>query len=76
MIIDKKEFDELFRNKLKEKMAEKGIDDVALASRSGLRIDYIRNYLTGRYSPMLDSAVKIANGLGCELSELLPEMRK
>lgn len=76
MIIDKKEFDERFRNKLKEKMAEKGIDDADLASRSGLRIDYIRNYLTGRYSPMLDSAVKIANGLGCELSELLPEMRK
>lgn len=76
MIINKKEFDERFRNKLKEKMAEKGIDDATLASRSGLRTDYIRNYLTGRYSPMLDSAVKIANGLGCELSELLPEMRK
>ena len=76
MIIDKKEFDERFRNKLKEKMAEKGIDDATLASRSGLRTDDIRKYLTGRYSPMLDSAVKIANGLGCELSELLPEMRK
>lgn len=76
MIIDKKEFDERFRNKLKEKMAEKGIDDVTLASRSGLRTDVIRNYLAGHYSPMLDSAVKIADGLGCELSELLPKMTK
>lgn len=76
MIIDKKEFDERFRNKLKEKMAEKGIDDVTLARQSGLRTDYIRRYLNGHCGPMLESAVKIADGLGCELSELLPEMTK
>ena len=76
MIISKKEFDERFRIKLKEKMAEKGISDVTLASRSGLRTDYIRRYLSGKCAPMLESAVKIAEGLGCELSELLPEMEK
>lgn len=60
-----------FNTRLSEILEEKGIKQADLSRKTGLSTALISNYMTGKASPSLDYALKIANALGITLDYLV-----
>ena len=59
-----------FADNLRKAMQRRGVDAPALSERSGVYISQIYNYLSGGRMPRLDTALRLASALGCQLDEL------
>jgi len=58
---------------LKTLLAERGVSAAALAQKIGITPVALSNIATGKSIPNLDTAVKIANGLGISIAHLVGE---
>jgi transcriptional regulator with XRE-family HTH domain len=58
----------MFAMRLKELRKVAGMTQDALARASGVALATIQDYEQGRREPTLESAIKLAHGLGVELS--------
>ena len=64
-----------FNTRLAEILEEKGIRQAELSRKTGLATSLISNYITGKTSPSLDYALKIANALGITLDDMVGRKR-
>lgn len=64
------EFNKAVRHSLKVEMAKADLTPSELADRSGVSVDAIRQYLRGETVPLLETAYKLANALGCTPNDL------
>lgn len=60
-----------FSKRLKALREEKGMDQTALAEVSGVSLNSIARYETGRNIPRADVLVSLANSLECSVDVLL-----
>lgn len=64
------EFRTVVRRSLKVAMAEADMTPLELAEKSGVSYDAITKYLRGDTAPLLETAYKLANALGCTPNDL------
>lgn len=64
------EFNKAVRHGLKVEMAKADMTPAELSDRSGVSVDAIRQYLRGETVPLLETAYKLANALGCTPNDL------
>lgn len=64
------EFKNLVRKRLRVLMAEADMNAEQLSSKSGVSIDSVRQYLRGETVPLLETAYKLAEALGCTVNDL------
>ena len=64
------EFKEVVRNRLRVLMAEADMTAEQLADKSGVSVDSVRQYLRGETVPLLETACKLAEALGCTPNDL------
>lgn len=64
------EFKETIRKRLRVLMAEADMSAEQLSDKSGVSVDSIRQYLRGETVPLLETACKIADALGCTPNDL------
>lgn len=64
------EFKSRMRHNLKVAMAKADMSAQQLADASGVSYDAITNYLRGDAGPLLETACKLADALGCSPNDL------
>jgi transcriptional regulator with XRE-family HTH domain len=64
------EFKNRVRRSLRVAMAKADMDAQELADKSGVSYDAILRYLRGETGPLLETACKIAEALGCSPNDL------
>ncbi len=64
------EFKNRVRHSLKVMMAKADMDAQELADKSGVSYDAILKYLRGETGPLLETACKMAEALGCSPNDL------
>ena len=64
------EFKNRVRRNLKVAMAKADMDARELADKSGVSYDAILKYLRGETSPLLETACKMTEALGCSPNDL------
>ena len=64
------EFKRRVRHSLKVAMAKADMDAQELADKSGVSYDAILRYLRGDTGPLLETACKLAEALGCSPNDL------
>lgn len=64
------EFKEIVRKRLRVLLAEADMSAEQLSERSGVSVDSVRQYLRGETVPLLETACKIADALGCTPNDL------
>lgn len=64
------DFKEVVRKRLQVLMAEADMSTSQLAEKAGVNVETIRKYLRGEMVPMLDTAYKLAEALGCTPNDL------
>lgn len=64
------EFKQLFRKRLKVAMAEADMNAEQLSNAADVSIDAIRQYLRAETGPLLETACKLAEALGCTPNDL------
>jgi DNA-binding XRE family transcriptional regulator len=55
---------------LKERLREAGLAPYCLSKETGIPAASIRNWIRGRTQPILSSALRIANHLGCRVEDI------
>lgn len=63
----------MFQQRLRQAMFMKGIRQVDIANRTGIKDSKISSYVTGRYKPNAETMVKIADCLGVSAAWLAGE---
>lgn len=64
------ELKETIARALRVKRAEAGVSQEELAKRSGVSVDAIRSYERQMSLPLLETAYKLAEALGCTVNDL------
>lgn len=64
------ELKETIARALRVKRAEAGMSQEELAKRSGVSVDAIRSYERQMSLPLLETAYKLAEALGCTVNDL------
>lgn len=64
------EFKQVVRKRLRVLMAEADMNAEQLSSASGVSVDAVRQYLRGEAAPLLETACKLAEALGCTPNDL------
>lgn len=64
------EFKEVVRKRLRVLLAEADMTPEQLSDKSGVSIDSVRQYLRGETVPLLETACKLAEALGCTPNDL------
>ncbi len=64
------ELKEAIARALRVKRAEAGMSQEELAKRSGVSVDAIRSYERQMSLPLLETAYKLAEALGCTVNDL------
>lgn len=64
------EFKQVVRKRLRVLMAEADMNAEQLSSASGVSVDAVRQYLRGEIAPLLETACKLAEALGCTPNDL------
>lgn len=64
------EFKNRVRHNLRVAMAKADMDAQQLADASGVSYDAITRYLRGEVGPLLETACKLAEALGCSPNDL------
>lgn len=64
------ELKEAIARALRVKRAEAGVSQEELAKRSGVSVDAIRSYERQMSLPLLETAYKLAEALGCTINDL------
>lgn len=64
------ELKEAIARALRVKRAEAGVSQEELAKRSGVSVDAIRSYERQMSLPLLETAYKLAEALGCTVNDL------
>ena len=64
------EFKEVVRKRLRVLMAEADMTPEQLSDKSGVSVDSVRQYLRGETVPLLETACKLAEALGCTPNDL------
>ena len=64
------EFKQVLRKRLRVLMAEADMNAEQLSAKSGVSIDAVRQYLRGETAPLLETAFKLAEALGCTPNDL------
>ena len=59
------EFKQVVRKRLRVLMAEADMNAEQLSAASGVSVDAVRQYLRGETAPLLETACKLAEALGC-----------
>lgn len=73
--MNRKEFGDMFREKVASELIKQSINKADLARKSGLAASTITEYMHGDKVPSLLNAAKIASVLGFSLSEFDVENR-
>lgn len=64
------EFKQVLRKRLRVLMAEADMNAEQLSAASGVSVDAVRQYLRGETAPLLETACKLAESLGCTPNDL------
>ena len=64
------EFKQVLRKRLRVLMAEADMNAEQLSAKSGVSIDAVRQYRRGETAPLLETACKLAEALGCTPNDL------
>lgn len=64
------EFKQVVRKRLRVLMAEADMNAEQLSSASGVSVDAVRQYLRGETAPLLETACKLSEALGCTPNDL------
>lgn len=64
------EFKEVIRKRLRVLMAEADLTAEQLAAKSGVSVDSVRQYMRGETVPLLETACKLSDALGCTPNDL------
>ena len=64
------EFKQVLRKRLRVLMAEADMNAEQLSAKSGVSIDAVRQYLRGETPPLVETACKLAEALGCTPNDL------
>ena len=64
------EFKQVLRKRLRVLMAEADMSADQLSAASGVSVDAVRQYLRGETVPLLETACKLAEALGCTPNDL------